>query len=71
GCLSIWLDVPFETCWSRIEASEEERPLGKTREQALLRYEQRRPVYELAKLHIESREETFEDLVSRIITSFS
>lgn len=71
GCLSVWLDVPFEMCWSRIAASEEERPLGKTREEALLRYEQRRPVYELAQLHIECREETFEELVSRIITSFS
>lgn len=71
GCLSVWLDVPFEMCWSRIEASDEDRPLGKTREEALLRYEQRRPVYELAKLHIESREETFEELVSRVITSFS
>lgn len=70
-CKSVWLDVPFEMCWSRIEASEEDRPLGRTREQALLRYEQRRPVYELAKLHIEFREESFEDLVSRIITSFS
>jgi shikimate kinase len=73
GCLSVWLDVPFEKCWSRIEASDEDRPLGKTREQAFALYEQRRPVYQLARVHIDFREEDFNDLVSRIIalTSFS
>ncbi|HEU4769170.1 MAG TPA: shikimate kinase [Pyrinomonadaceae bacterium] len=71
GCLSVWLDVPFERCWSRIEASVEDRPLGKTREQALVLYEQRRPVYQLAKVHIEFREEDFDDLVSRIVVSLT
>jgi len=74
GCLSVWLDATFETCWTRIESSAEDRPLGKTREQALVLFQQRRPVYELARIHIEIREEHFDDLVSRIIlalTSFS
>ena len=31
---SIWLDAPFEVCWARIKASDEERPLGKTRAEA-------------------------------------
>jgi shikimate kinase len=53
-CESIWLDVPFEVCWARIEASGDDRPLGKTRDQALALYERRRPVYALAKLHIRS-----------------
>lgn len=65
-CLSIWLDAPFEMCWTRISASQEVRPLGKTREQALALFEQRRPVYELANVHIAIHEENFEDLVSRI-----
>jgi shikimate kinase len=64
--LSIWLDAPFEMCWIRISASQEVRPLGKTREQALTLFEQRRRVYELAKVHIPIREEEFENLVSRI-----
>lgn len=51
-CLSIFLDVPFETCWSRIESSTEERPLGKTRAEALERFEIRRPIYLLADIHI-------------------
>lgn len=74
GCLSVWLDAPFETCWTRIESSAEDRPLGKTREQALVLFQQRRPVYELARIHIEIREEHFDDLLSRImlvLTSFS
>jgi shikimate kinase len=65
-CLSVWLDAPFEMCWTRISNSQEDRPLGRTREQALALYEQRRPVYELAKVHVAIREETFEDLISRI-----
>jgi shikimate kinase len=64
---SIWLDAPFEVCWARIEASDNERPLGKTREEARARYDRRRPIYELAHVHIEVREdEDLEDRVSRI-----
>jgi shikimate kinase len=67
GCTSIWLDVPFEVCWTRIEASDEERPLGKTRAEAQARYDRRRPIYELAKIHIwVSPNEDLNDLVSRI-----
>ncbi len=69
--ISVWLDAPFEMCWTRISSSQEDRPLGRTREQALALYEQRRPVYELAKVHIPIREENFEDLISRVISSFS
>jgi shikimate kinase len=66
-CASVWLDVPFEMCWQRIEASSEERPLGKTRAEALERYGRRKPVYELAGIHIHvSPDETLEDLVTRI-----
>ena len=67
SCLSVWLDASFEMCWARIAASQEDRPLGRTREQALALYEQRRPVYELADVHIAVREENLQDLVSRIL----
>src|SRR5688500_14997164 len=50
SCLSVWLDVPFEVCWSRIEASGDDRPLGRTRQQAQALYDRRRSVYKLAKL---------------------
>jgi len=67
GFTSIWLDAPFEVCWARIKASDDERPLGKTRAEAQARYERRRPIYELAKIHIEVREdEDLEDRLARI-----
>jgi len=69
GCLSVWLDAPFDLCWTRIEASEEIRPLGRTRDEALARYEQRRPIYQLAEVHVTIRDESLEDLVSRLIHS--
>jgi len=66
-CISVWLDVPFEVCWARIEASGEERPLGKTREEAQARYDRRRPIYALARLHVQvSADEELADLASRI-----
>ena len=61
GCTSIWLDTPFEICWERITASEEDRPLGRTREEAKARYDRRKRVYALAQLHI-----TADDPVSMI-----
>jgi len=71
SCFSVWLDAPFEMCWTRISSSQEDRPLGRTREQALALFEQRRPVYELANVHVAVHEENFEDLVARVISSFS
>ena len=66
-CLSVWLDVPFEVCWARIESSEEDRPLGKTREQALQLYERRKPIYQLAAIHIQRMaDEDLEAFISRI-----
>jgi shikimate kinase len=66
SCVSIWLDAPFEICWARIEASGDERPLGKTREQAQALFERRRPIYELADVHIEVFGERLGDLIARI-----
>ena len=64
SCTSIWLDTPFEICWERISASEEDRPLGRTREEAEARYQRRKPIYELAMIHITAGSE--DDLVSLI-----
>ncbi|HEU4510515.1 MAG TPA: shikimate kinase [Pyrinomonadaceae bacterium] len=67
GCTSVWLDVPFEVCWSRIETSVEDRPLGRTRSQALELYNRRRPIYQLANVRIEVRGDEFIDhLVTQI-----
>src|SRR5215204_5951571 len=37
-CTTFCLDTPCAICWERIEASEEDRPLGRTREHAEERY---------------------------------
>ncbi|HKP82921.1 MAG TPA: shikimate kinase [Pyrinomonadaceae bacterium] len=67
GCLSIWLDVPFEVCWGRIKASEEDRPLGRTREQALKLYQRRKPIYQLATIHAQRMaDDKLEDFISRL-----
>lgn len=67
SCTTIWLDTPFEICWERISASEEDRPLGRTREEAEARYQRRKPVYGLAKIHIQAGAgESVDDLVDRI-----
>jgi shikimate kinase len=52
GCISVWLDAPFAVCWERISASVDDRPLGKTIEQAEARYNLRKPIYSLATIHI-------------------
>ena len=67
GCTSIWLDTPFAICWERIAASEEDRPLGRTREEAEARYDRRKPIYSLAHLHIPvNANQTLDDLISTI-----
>ena len=67
SCTTIWLDTPFAICWERITASEEDRPLGRTREEAKARYDGRKPIYELAQLHIAvSAKQTLNDLISAI-----
>src|ERR1044072_5804880 len=67
GCTSIWLDTPFAICWERIVASEEDRPLGRTREEAQARYDHRRSIYALAQIHIRVKvEQTPNDLISTI-----
>lgn len=67
GCTSVWLDTPFAICWERITASEEDRPLGRTREEAEARYDRRKPIYALAQFHIAvSADQTLNDLISTI-----
>ena len=67
GCLSIWLDTPFEVCWARIETSGDDRPLGRTREQALKLYERRKPIYQLAAIHVQRMpDEDLGDFIARL-----
>jgi shikimate kinase len=66
NCLSVWLDAPFDVCWSRIEASSEDRPLGKNRDQALALYERRRPIYQLAAIHLQAPGDSLRELISEL-----
>jgi len=69
GGVAVLLDTPFELCWQRIEAAEEERPLGRTREQAESLFRERRPVYQLANIRIPVvAHDTVDELVTRIET---
>jgi shikimate kinase len=66
-CFTVWLDTPFDECWRRIESSTEYRPLGRSEEQAKELFERRRPVYELATLHVKVLpDETVDALAARI-----
>jgi shikimate kinase len=68
--LTVWLDAPFELCWRRIKESEEVRPLARDHETAQRLYEERRPVYALAELHIAATaEKSVEDLATEIIAA--
>lgn len=55
-CLTVWLDAPFELCWTRIQDGKTIRPLAPDREAALTRYETRRADYALAEQHIAVRD---------------
>ena len=65
--ISIWLNTPFEICWSRIESDSKDRPLGRTKEQAMSLFQRRQPIYELALIHIPTDAiETAEATAARI-----
>ena len=64
---SIWLDVPFERCWRRIDAAGSNRPLAPDRQTAKALYDLRRPLYELAALRMEARDVNAEELARRVV----
>lgn len=66
-CVSVWLDTPFDLCWHRIAASHEDRPLGRTREQAEALYHARQPIYQQALIRLPvALDETIDSIVSRL-----
>jgi shikimate kinase len=52
GCVTVWLDAPFEVCWERILLSGSSRPLARDEGRARKLYAERRPQYALAELPI-------------------
>lgn len=68
SCVSVWLDTPFDLCWQRIQASAEDRPLGRTREQAEQLYRVRQPVYQQATIRLPVQaDESLDSLVDRLV----
>ncbi|HST52578.1 MAG TPA: shikimate kinase [Pyrinomonadaceae bacterium] len=61
GCLTVWLDAPFDLCWRRIEREHGTRPLALDRPSAHRLFGERRALYELAALRVEVREEMTAD----------
>jgi shikimate kinase len=48
----LWLDAPFELCWSRIVADGVTRPLAPDEAMARARYEQRLPLYQASDIRV-------------------
>jgi shikimate kinase len=62
--LTVWLDAPFELCWQRIIGENDSRPLARDFESARRLYDERRAVYDQARLCIEVSEEKAADAVA-------
>lgn len=67
-CLTVWLDAPFDLCWSRIAEGEEVRPLAQNVEAARRLFEERKPLYALAALRISvTPEKSADEIAAEII----
>jgi len=67
-CLTVWLDVPFDTCWERISTAKLNRPLAPDRDAAHSRFHIRRADYQLAEKQISvDRNRTATDLAKEIL----
>lgn len=66
GCLSIWLDAPFELCWERITSSGTTRPMAPDLESAEKLYASRRPAYELAMLRVDATGKSLTEIVAEL-----
>lgn len=72
GALSVWLDAPFELCWTRIDAGQQARPLAPSRELAEKLYYERRSVYALANARITIGEnESVAEIAARLVAELS
>ena len=52
GCLTVWLDAPFELCWRRAQTEDDSRPFARDESKAGELYERRRAAYAFAELHL-------------------
>lgn len=66
-CVSVWLDTPFDICWSRIGESNGTRPLARDRESTYELYKARRKIYESANIRMPVSESDAEGPIARRI----
>ena len=65
--ISIWLDVPFEVCWSRIKVAEHRRPLAVNEQLTQKLYELRKKQYSLSDIQVViTSATTVEEIVDEI-----
>ncbi len=71
GCLSVWLDAPFELCWERIIGDDDdERPFARDREKARRLYGERLAIYGLAQLRVRVTPQLrVEEVAARIVAA--
>ncbi|MDT5267955.1 MAG: shikimate kinase [Acidobacteriota bacterium] len=74
GCLSVWLDAPFELCLQRIEdeGCRDSRPFARDSARALALYEQRLAAYQQADLRVRvTQPESAEELAAEIVAALA
>jgi shikimate kinase len=71
GCLSVWLDAPFELCWERITrgGAGVDRPFARDRERARELHERRLADYALSSLRVRVTPQLSVDEVAAEIAS--
>ena len=68
GGIGVWLDAPFNLCWQRIAATNDERPLARTKQQAFSLYTGRRSAYAYADLHVDvTLDKTADEMAVEIV----
>jgi shikimate kinase len=67
--ISVWLDIDFETCWTRILEAGATRPLARDRASAKTLFDERRAIYQTADIHFRMPDgESTASIASMIIT---
>ncbi len=69
GCLTVWLDAPFELCWQRTRAEGNSRPFARDEAKARELYERRRAAYALAALRLNVDNDSTPEQLAREIES--
>ena len=67
GCLTVWLDAPFELCWRRAQTVDDSRPLARNETKARELYERRRAAYALASLRLRVEPDSTPEQLAREI----